>query len=187
MRFQLLSNIMGLFPKSLQTRAPVLILNGNIGRLEEQTFRDVRVLASQYEQVYWIPYAAETFRPCGNALDSLIVRDLIRQTGAICLSNDVATLGDTTLIGTSGWWPGRGGAPAVDTWCSEDAAFINENSYVGSTLIVAGCHYNRKPTTIIGGIVPDGLENLKLLSGRQQVITNDAQVPGFDCNAVFEC
>ena len=188
MRFQLLSNIMGRIPKGLKTRAPALILNGNIGRLEATTFRDVKALASQYHHVYWIPYAAETFRPCGNALDSLIVRELIGQTGAVCLSNDVAALGDITLIGTSGWWPGRGGAPAsTDAWRSEDAEFINDNCYVGSTLIVAGCHYNRKPTTIIGGIVPAGMENFKLFAGRQQVITNDAQAPGFDCNAVFEC
>ena len=188
MRFQLLSNIMGRIPKSLQPQAPVLILNGNIGRLEEPTFRDVKVLTSQYEKVYWIPYAAETFQPCGRALDSLIVRELIGQTGAVCLSNDVAALGDITLIGTSGWWPDRGGAPAsVDAWRSEDADFINQNCYVGSTLIVAGCHYNRKPTTIIGGIVPSGLENLTLMAGRQQVITNDSQAPKFDCNAVFTC
>jgi hypothetical protein len=188
MRFQLLSNIWNKIPKGIQTKAPVLVLNGNIGRLDATTFSMVKELVGQYDQVYWVPYAAETFRPCGRALDSLIVRELIGQTGAVCLSNDVAALGDTTLVGTSGWWPGRGGAPqTLDAWRSEDADFINENCYVGSTLIVAGCHYNRKPTTIIGGIVPEGMENLKLLAGRQQVITNDAQAPKFDCNAVFEC
>lgn len=188
MRFQLLSNLLGKLPTGLETRAPVLILNGNIGPLTEPTFSMVKGLVRQYDQVYWVPYAAETFRPCGRALDTLIVRELISQTGATCLSNDVHAAGDATLVGTSGWWPGRGGAPnTVDAWRAEDVDFINENAAAHTTLIAAGCHYNRKPATVIGGILPTGLCNLYMYTGRQKVATNDAQSTGFEPNQVFEC
>lgn len=189
MRFQLLSNIMGRVPICLDAHAPVLILNGNFGRLEPITFRDIRVLTKQFRKVFWIPYAAETFRENGSMIDAYAVRAMIHdKTDATCLTNDVVPYAEHTIVGTSGWWPGRGGAPAtVNAWCSEDADFINQNCFVGSTLITAGCHYNRKPTTIIGGIVPNGMENFRLLTGRQQIITNDATAPNFNPNHVFEC
>jgi hypothetical protein len=75
----------------------------------------------------------------------------------------------------------------VDAWRAEDVDFINENAAAHTTLIAAGCHYNRKPATVIGGILPPGLSNLYLYTGRQKVATNDAQSTGFEPNQVFEC
>jgi hypothetical protein len=189
MRCQVLS---GLWNAAIRLRpaAPTLILCGNIGRLGPTLFTETRAIAKDFKTVFWVPYAAETFREDGSAIDSLIVREMINEkSGTVCLSNDVIVHEGRTVVATSGWWPGYGGAAnsaQMQAWSDEDRDFIQENCGMDTILLTAGSMYCRKPTTLVGGVVPPTQDNMELKDGRQLVVTNCATANGFDSGRVFE-
>ena len=189
MRCQILSGLWNTAIR-LQARAPTLILCGNIARLGPALFAEVRAVAKDFETVFWIPYAAETFREDGSAVDALIVRELINEkSGAMCLSNDVIVHEGRTVVATSGWWPGYGGAPQsaqMRAWSDEDRDFIQENCGMDTILLTAGSMYCKKPISLVGGVVPPTHDNMELKDGRQLVVTNCSGAGGFDSERIFE-
>ena len=103
--------------------------------------------------------------------------------------NDVIVHEGRTIVATSGWWPGYGGAPndrMLQAWSDEDKDFIQENCGMDTILLTAGSMYCRKPMTLVGGVVPGTHDNMELKDGRQLVVTNCASAGGFDAGRVFE-
>ena len=188
MRCQVISNIWDGAIR-VRAKAPTLILCGNIGRLGPALMPEIRGLVRDFQKVFWVPYAAETFRTDGTAIDAATVRSMINESGATCLSNDVVTHEGRTIVATSGWWPGRGGAPlmqSVHAWSDDDREFIQENCGMETILLTAGSMYCKKPSTLVGGTLIPGYENLHLDVGRQLLFTNSADASGYDANRVFE-
>ncbi len=189
MRCQVISGLWNA-PIRLQARAPTLILCGNIARLGSVATRsEIQALCRDFKTVFWIPYAAETFREDGTIIDSLIVREMINEMGAVCLSNDVIVHEGRTVVATSGWWPGVGGAPntrPLQAWNEEDRDFVQENCGADTILLTAGSMYCRKPVTLVGGVVPAKQDNLYLEQGRQLLLTNSVTAGGFNADRVFE-
>lgn len=172
----------------IRAKAPTLFMCGNIGRLGPALWPEVRALCRDFEKVFWVPYAAETFRGDGTTIDPLKVRELINESGTTCLSNDVVVHEGRTIVATSGWWPGRGGAPItkqLHAWSDEDRDFIQANCAADTILLTAGSMYCKKPSTLIGGTIIPGYENLHLDVGRQLLFTNAADASGYDANRVY--
>lgn len=188
MRCQVISNIWNDAIR-VRAKAPTLFMLGNIGTLGAALQVEVRALCRDFKTVFWVPYAAETFRGNGSAIGALKVRDLINESGATCLSNDVVVHEGRTIVASSGWWPGRGGAPItkqLHAWSNDDREFIQANCAADTILLTAGSMYCKKPSTLIGGTIIPGYENLHLNVGRQLLFTNVANAPGFEPNRVFE-
>ncbi len=188
MRCQVISNILNSGIR-IRAVAPTLIMCGNIGRLGPAIAPEIRALCRDFNKVFWVPYAMETFRADGTAIDANAVRDAINEMGATCLSNDVVVHEGRTIVATSGWWPGCGGAPKTDQvfqWNEEDRDFVQENCGADTILLTAGSMYCRKPATLIGGTLAPGFENLYLESGRQRLFTNSAAAANYTPNKVFE-
>ena len=194
MRAQILSNLWNHMPPKFVRTAPTLILAGNIGQLNSvrssETMNLVNQLSKGFTNVFWIPYAAETFNSDGTArCIEAIKNEVHAHTDAKMLCNDVVTIGGKTLVATSGWRPGIGGAPntiQVGWWCDEDQDFIKENASVDTVLISAGAMYCWKPKTVIIGTPPAGYENMTAASDNQIIYTNSANHKGFCAPAQFE-
>ena len=182
-------------PAKFVRTAPTLILNGNIGRLcgdrRLQTLELVNTLSKGFKQVYWIPYAAETFREDGTALGVQEQKALAHGfTDAKMLCNDVLALGENTLVATAGWQAGLGGVPdscQLNFWASEDADFIRDTAKVDTVLVSAGSLGGQATSrTIILGQPPAGFGNLSAIMDRQRLFTNSATHSGFCPSAQFE-
>jgi hypothetical protein len=194
MKVQILSNLWSYMPPKFVRTAPTLILSGNIGRLcgerSVETINLVNQLSNGFTNVLWIPHVAETFMGNGKAFEVQTMRNLVHTfTDARLLCNDVVTVGDTTLVATSGWRQGVGGAPDTTQtcwWQAEDQEFIAENASVDTVLISAGAMYYWKPKTVIIGSPPAGFENMTAISNKQCIYSNSANHKGFCSAAQFE-
>lgn len=195
MKVQILSNLWNRMPAKFVRTAPTLILCGNIGRLcgehRLRTLELVNTLSKGFKQVYWVPYAAETFREDGVALSVQQQKDLAHGfTDAKMLCNDVLALGGKTLVATSGWQAGLGGAPDIHQlsfWASEDADFICDTAKVDTVLLSAGCLAGRATSrTIILGQPPAGFGNMSAIMDRQRLFTNSVTHSGFCPEGQFE-
>lgn len=155
MHFQLLSNLWGRLPRDFRARAPLLVLAGNIGKLESAaTWNLLKVLCRDFDKTFWIPHLAETFTESGRVLSNEEIRDAVHsRSKATLLSNDVVTYNGRTILGTSGWWPGDMApyASTIHKWGRDDLDFVHENSGPDSILITGGTMKSNKPAVIING------------------------------------
>jgi hypothetical protein len=195
MKVQILSNLWNQMPAKFVRTAPTLILCGNIGRLSGgrclKTLELVNTLSKGFKQVYWIPYAAETFTETGAALSVQDQKALAHGfTDAKMLCNDVLSLGVKTLVATAGWQAGLGGAPDIHQlsfWASEDADFIRDTAKVDTVLLSAGSLTSRATSrTIILGQPPAGFGNMTAIMEKQHLFTNSAAHSGFCPSGQFE-
>jgi hypothetical protein len=180
MKFQLISNLWGKYPTYFQARAPTLILAGNIGHLQSpKTWDIINMLSYDFDTVFWVPYAAETFTLRGSYYSDQVIRAQIycKTKNVKVLNNDVVTHENHTLIGSSGWTKGVTEGPIVDNWAAEDRDFINDNCGADAVLITAGSTIYKKPKHVIVGTEP-------CHSGRPY-IANDASTQQFCANKVF--
>lgn len=194
MKVQILSNLWNHIPSKFVRTAPTLILAGNIGQLcgerSIETLNLVNHISKGFTNVFWIPHVAETFMGNGRAFEVNAMRNLVHTfTDVRLLCNDVVTVGDKTLVATSGWRRGVGGAPdtvQVTWWQAEDQEFIKENASVDTVLISAGAMYCWKPKTVIIGTPPAGYENMTAILDKQTIYTNSANHKGFCASVQFE-
>ena len=195
MRFQLLSNLWGKVPRDFHARAPLLVLAGNIGRLESPATWDlVKVLTCDFDKTFWVPHLAETFTESDRVLSDAEIRDAVHsRSTATLLSNDVVTYNGRTFLGTSGWWPGDM-APysfQILQWGEEDILFVHENSRSESILITGGTMKSNKPSVIINGsasnMEPNYNKVVTLQNGRtQRQICNSAINDNFYAQRHYE-